>query len=379
MRRLSYLFVFTALLLFVAAPAHAQTAPKATVSGPGEGQAVQDTVHIHGEGSADLGIRRLEISIEGTVVAETEPSSMRTNVSLDYDWNTTQQLGGGGIARNGQYTIKVTATARGGGSSTDQRTVAVDNAASQPNGLSVDAADGFVNLTWSPNPEPDITTYLIQRDDGSGMTTVAQTNETSASDQPPAGDWTYFVSAVRYSAVSQSGNQSHPAQSDGVHIDAPVPTEDPSSEEPSAGGGSTGASPSSAPGTSGKPSKNGGGKVGSVPVKAYGVKGKRLSGTIGLTGFSKLPALSGLTSLPRLPEAQDAVMAWGTYDEQLPYELQSAETNPRAAGVGVGTEQTSWILMPPDGLRWVALGMLFVAAAALLKVLAVRLRFYQPS
>lgn len=350
-----------ALVCLFAAPAVAQTSVSVAIVGLKDGDVIAGTVHLRADAASDVGIKRLDLSINDVVVAAIEPSELRRKVSVDYDWNTVWALGGSGMARNGRYMARAVAISNADKKQSVQIVVVVDNAATTPQGFSSQISEDVATMSWSPNPEPDIVGYIVQRDSGGGFLDVAQVSDTSYSETVAPGDHSYRVVALRSSEVSPAGKASAASASSSVHLDPPpTPQADDGGSGPTAGG---------------KPVKNG--KVGSVRLRDFRLdRGRNLAGAGGLTSFARLPQI-GLTALPRLPEAGDAALAWGTYENQLPYELP--EEGPiEVRGLGLSAASSSWSVIPPDGLRWVAAGMLLLALSGLLKILALRLRELPP-
>jgi hypothetical protein len=389
MRRLLVALSASALLLAAASPALAQTGVSAGLSGVSNGQTITGGVTLRGSASAAAGVKSLTILINNSPVKSASYDDVQSNASIDYGWST-----GGG--RNGEYLIKVRATGNGGSSDEKTARVYVDNAPSTPSGVSASQTDGVVTVSWSANPEPDIIAYRVERDGGSGWATAGQTSSTSLMESPGPGNFSYRVTALRSSPSTSGGKPSSPSGSAAVTVPQPPPTSAGSDGTGSSGGAGTGSSgggiagsgsgggnsgggggvpgygDNSASGRGGKnggaggPGSNGGG---GVPL-GYGgtfTAGGRSLGSIGLPGTLSLPGRPGsrVLSSTAAPAAGD-----GTFEEALPYDLDvPGSSRLDNGGFGIAAISEDWSIIPPDGLRWVAAGLLFMVAAAALKFL----------
>ena len=78
-----------------------------------------------------------------------------------------------------------------------------------PEGLTADYQGGMVNLSWMPNNEPDIGSYIVYKKGFSEMTKIAIVEETKFSDSglAPGKEATYSVTAV-----DKDGLESEPSQ-----------------------------------------------------------------------------------------------------------------------------------------------------------------------
>jgi hypothetical protein len=252
-----------------------------------------------------------------------------------------------------------------------------------------------VVVTWNANPEPDITGYQVERDSGSGWSSVGKVNGTSLTDSPSAGSYNYRVTAFRYSPIDGE-KASAPSGSAWANVPA---------ASTGGGGGTSGGGDGSSSGDGGGYYSGGGGYYGGnggggnsagSPIPGYGDnkdgkngKGGKGSGGgspwdlgfgslggfhiggIGLPSHLSLPGSRGSLSL----SAQEDI-DWGTYQEELPYSLGGANGSafPDEFLGGLGTaSRYDYAVIPPDGLRWVAAGLWFLVAAALLKFLERRL------
>jgi Bacterial Ig domain len=335
-------------LLCIAAPAGAQQGLSAKITGPGNGATLSGSVNVQVEASSSLGVKRLEILIDGLTVASKSWDGVQQNASLSYSWDTTHSTGSSQIAPNGEYTVQVNATGGGGAADSATSTVHVDNAPSTVSGVSAVKQGRTVTVSWSPNPEPDIATYRVERDSGSGFVTAGETKGTEFTETLDYGSHAYRVVAVR-----SGGRTSAPSSTVGITIAAP---------EPSIGSGGGGG-------------RNGGGGGGHGPgVKGSTEKGFVLSKSGKKIGIGGLPSygtvsLAGLSGLPQLP-SQD--VPWGTYKKKLPYDFPTGVGNEVVFADNVAARSPD-SLIPPDGLRWLAAGLLFVTAALFLQFVSRRI------
>jgi hypothetical protein len=376
--------VAVAALILPATPAFAGTA---ALSGVSNGQVLTGTVPLRGSANGSTGenVRHLEITINGNVVRSENYDGIKSSASLDYSWNTRAY-------NNGEFTVRVNATFSGGGSSSSSASVKIANAPVAPSGVSASQSGGTVTISWNANPESDITGYRVERDGSS----IGNTGGTSMTDNPPAGDHNYRVIALRSSPVGEKA--SSPSAPASVTIAG-------TSTGGSDTGSDTGGSDSGGgywEEDSGKDSGGGywqgddkasggywqGSKKDDKGVAGYGSdkdrKGNRNSkgGSADPWGFGSWSggSIGGLRFLDiKLPSslsesAQDSI-DWGSYEETLPYDLsgENGGAFPSEFLGGRGIAARSYSIIPPDGLRWLAAGLLFLVAAALLKFLEGRL------
>lgn len=349
-----------ALVVLIAVPAHAQTGITTRVTSPGSGATLQGTAGVSAEASAPTGVKRIVLSIEGATVDTKEPADLRQSVTAGYTWNTSLAIGSGGIARNGWYQIRVHAVANDGADHTSLVNVKVDNPPVAPSGLTQSTKGGTVTLSWLANPEPDLTGYRIEVDSGGGFATAGQTKGTSFSAEVAPGTYSYRVVALRSSPNYADGRASAPSGTVSATIAAPQ------SDVDGGGGGNAG---NGGPGTSGGGSGSGGGLWGSGKTTARDVRalGRRfVSGGISRAGIS----LPGQFGLPTLPDS-DTPVEWGTYKEQLPYDLPEGGIPLDTAPMNIAARSTTHVL-PLDALRWIAAGALMLVTAAFLQLLGTR-------
>ena len=343
MRKLS-LVLISMLVVGFASPALAQTGATARVTSPSDGAVVMGSVTASATGSASTGVRSIKLFIEGALVASKEPSDLRTSVDVSYGWNT-------GPLRNGWYQIRVEVAATGGGSAASHLNVKVDNAPSTPTNLAASVSDQTVALSWSPNPEPDITGYRIEVESGGTWSTFAQTQGTNYAAEVTPGSYQYRVIALRNSPTMADGRPSDPSAPVGLTVEAPPPE---------TGGGFGGGG------------GGGRGAVGGGDPRVYGRDGAATtrdvketsrafsSGGLSFGGLS----LPGQAGLPDLPGTQP--FEWGTYKEKLPYSLPQGGIPLDAAPPRLAALSTTKII-PMDALRWVGAGALMIVLAVLLQ------------
>lgn len=340
--------LITGLVLCMAAPAIAQTGVTARVLAPNDGQVVVGTVTARGEGSATAGVRSVKLFIEGSLVATRDTSELRQRLEVDYSWNTN-------AVRNGWHQVRVEVAAAGGGSAASHLNVRVDNAPQVPSNLSGTVRDQTISLSWSPNPEPDISGYRIEVLSGDAWTLVTQTKSTNYAAEVAPGTYQYRVTALRNSPTMPGGRPSDPTSPTAVTVSAPPPGQ-------VAGGGGT---------------TRGGTARGNADRRIYGRDGRGTVGDVkdtarrfasGGLSFGGL-SLPGQLGLPNLPTTES--FEWGSYKERLPYSLPEGGIPLNAAPPRLAALSATTVL-PLDALRWVAAGALMLVVAGLLHFLGLR-------
>lgn len=316
-------------------------AVKVKLAGIQRGAIIEGAVTFKAEATSAAGIKKLQISINGSVVATVEPSNLRQDVELPYDWATMFADGSAEPAPNGEYAIEAVAVANG---NADERVVArviVDNPAAMPRDVVAVPTDGGVELSWSPNAEPDLLGYRVERMISGEFAVVGQTSAISYMDAVDPGEHSYRIVAVRHSAARSAGRPSLPSSEVTVSVAAPATN------------------------ARGKPRFG----IGATRPGGSGAGFQIESGSFAPRGLPSGAALPGSVGLPDLPTT-DSAPEWGSYEETLPYDIPEG-------GIPLSASQreqaTTWKLLPSDGLRWVALGSLCLALAALLRLLARRL------
>jgi hypothetical protein len=355
MKRLAPALV-VAIVALLTAPAFAQTGVTARITAPNDGQTVTGTVGVHAEASAGVGVKSVKLFLQDILVGSAEPSNLRQEAGVDYSWDTKNALTGG-LARNGWYTLRVEATANGGATDKQVINVALDDPPQSPTGLDHWVSGQTVSLTWTANPEPDIIGYRVEVSTGDdAWSAVTQTTHTAYSGDVDPGSYEYRVVALRSSPSLAEGRASSPT--------TPVPLT------------------VQAVGADGTPAKggrgrNGGGMFGDADPRVFGRDGRGTrhdarstargfaGGGISFGGLS----LPGQIGLPSLPGSRP--FEWGTYKEKLPYSIPEGGIAMDAAPARLAALSTTTVL-PLDGLRWVASGLLMIVLAGLMQMLGMR-------
>lgn len=316
-------------LVLGAAPAVADDkVVNARVVSPENDATLSEVVSLQGHGSSRAGIRRIEILVNGQVAAVHEPTEFRQEVDVAYEWDTRYSLDGSTPASNGIYTIEVRAIAQGErASDVDWIDVVVDNPPTAPSGVLARVSGSEVTLEWEPNPEPDVVGYRVLRSAGNGfrVADVVDVPGFYEAVRDP-GSYTYKVVALRRSHSYPTG---HPGPASGpVRIDI-----------------------------AGARSEN----VDDGGVAPRGLPGGVDLPDMGASGLPDLPDLDQVESEPR----------WGTYDETLPYD--EVPKRFRLVGKETSADDRWYRTIPPDGLRWMALGLLLLVVAGQARLIGSRL------
>jgi hypothetical protein len=201
-----------------------------------------------------------------------------------------------------------------------------------------------VTLSWQSNPEPDIVGYRVERYYGNDYVAVETLKDTSFTESRNPGRYSYRLIAIRQSEVAPNGLESVPT----TPVTAAV-----TRAAVASGGGARGAAGRS----------RAGGARGGRGVTMGSV------GASGLPGGVALPGDRGLGSAPELPAPQ-----WGSYKKRLPYQLPKGGIPLRAKAVSKSA--SSLLVLPPDGLKWVAMGLLILVIAGLSRLLALRISLH---
>jgi hypothetical protein len=285
------------------------------------------------------GVKRIEISIDSFGITSKEPNDYQQEATAEYTWDTNEALDSSAIVPNGNHTIAVHAVATGGADDRTSIEVETNNPPVAPDGLTVAATTSGVNLTWAANPEPDLIGYVVERDSGSGFMTVGDVESNEFSETLVAGRYAYRVTAVRSSPASADGIVSPPSTVVSITV---------------ASSGSGG----SAPVTRLRGSHSLG-RGGGLPREG------RASSLAALLGGNALPSAGRLPAIP-----SPAGIPWGSYEPQLPYSDVSAAVPPGIRSK-VASASGPFSIVPPDGLRWIAAGLLLIVCAGLSQVIAV--------
>jgi hypothetical protein len=332
-------FFLSLVMLAVAVPvAGAQRAINARLDGVSDGSIVSGSVNLVGRASSPAGIRRITLTVDGETVAELTPSGVRQEAEVTFDWDTNYYVGSSQLSRNREYTVRVKAVSNAGAEEQASATVIVDNPPAVPTDLIAGAKKDDVMLSWEPNPEPDIVGYRIERFFGNEYVEAALVEETEFSEAQEPGRYSYRVVAIRSSQVSSEGLASEPSASVTVSVEG-----------------------------SGRGARRAGSAAGAARGKVAGTKRGAVGGVLGSRGLPRGVALPGDAGLPPAPAPPG--LDWGSFEKRLPYRLPKG-------GVPIKAAQADKELLgairviPPDGLRWVAAGMLLMVIAALLRYLA---------
>lgn len=379
-----------ALFMLPALPVHAQTGVQASISGVSGGQTISGSVDVRGCGSAGTGVKEVWIMVDGRIREQKVFGNVQTEGCTSYRWDTTRS--GSGLSSNGRYTLSVRAISTTGAHDEVGIYVYVDNGTSTPTGFSVTSSIDTVSMSWAQNPEPDITSYKIERDSGAGWSVIGETGGTSYSEVVPEGTHSYRVIAFRESPASGTRGSSA-SEVNVVTTTAPPPpppsdgTDTGSNEDgtgdtggnyddgygngtgANGGGYGGGAGVPGYSGSSGRGGDRGAGPMGSTPgglPSGYLSSGSRSLSGIGLPGGLTLPGSTGDTGSALGTSIDD-----GIFEETLPYELSDSDGtlvndpgNPFRPAFINGMK-----VIPPDALRWVGAGMWLLVTAFLLKFL----------
>lgn len=272
------------------------------------------------------------------------------------------------LAYNGRYAVVVDATGRefqGSDESASARSdFLVEVAALKPTGVSMkgDADERTADVSWDPNPEPDIAGYVVSRAFGDGnYAEIKQVGPDCASrcrfvddlSGAAGGEYRYTVKAVRPPADPAEWDNddawrrtTSPASSSvSVRMRAPAATTTTST---------TTRKISSNPGSG---SIGGGGSSGSSGSRTPGISrsGTATSGKVDLSGFQ--------ASLPRSQRIQRSGGEVDTgFDEQLPFDLGQGEqggNEPPPDDIAIVEQQRASSVPDSNGpLVFVAAGLL---------------------
>lgn len=354
-------------LVLAALPAQAQQVPQpqqsqqsqkvvtAEVVRPAEGDVVSGGVRIGGRGSSAAGVKSVTISIDRQVVAVAEPADLQQKVLAAYEWDSYFLPEASKIARNRAYTVTVEAVSTGDQVDRASAIVVVDNPPVAPTDVRASVKGQTVSLGWDPNPEPDLLGYAIERDSGKGFKEIDRTRRTGFSEDLVPGSYAYRVVAVRSSAGPDAAVTSPPSDPEAAVVSAPPP---PKEEDGGALGGARGA-----------PSK-----IGGAPALGnFFGGGSRGAQNPGLPSAPKpkVPSQANLKA-PRPPKAaqDNRHEEWGKYKRKLPYEIEEAEPETHSTGMTRILDE----VIPPDGARWVLIGVALVLVALVIAVMARRVK-----
>jgi hypothetical protein len=105
----------------------------------------------------------------GTICEKTESRSP-AYVNVDCVWDTTAYPNDAGAAQNRPYVVRISANGQGPTPHSSDRAVVVSNPVSAPRDVRLAFSEPTKQATirWAPNPEPDITSYVVQERIGDG-------------------------------------------------------------------------------------------------------------------------------------------------------------------------------------------------------------------
>lgn len=201
----------TGLMLAVlwVAPAHAFSAPAFVAPSPSAASTVNGAVGIKVEAKPDslpiLGIGLEKVFIEVTVSGPGAPGSLGKREGSPYSatWNVDPNY-------NGTYEIKAIATSSNSNADPKVASISglkVNNPPATPTGVKAAIVDGVPSISWSANPEKDITGYKVLRSvDGGQPSMIYGGTATAAKDTnaPHSSSLTYRVVASRKGAAAGS-------------------------------------------------------------------------------------------------------------------------------------------------------------------------------
>jgi hypothetical protein len=324
--------------MLLGAPARA-AAPSVAITTPSNGQTLKDgTPTIQGSASMERGvINDVTVTISSDGGGDPVPPPYRLagddRASVTFSWTPS-------ISHNGRYEVVARATGEdrpvdtnGEEVATSTRSFAVEAPPSTPRGVkaSVNENTRVVTVKWTPNGEPDMIGYQVQRAVGesSDWAVAGESRDTSYEDKSTAdagGTYKYRVVAVREGAAEGSGVTSNPSSSSEVVVPAaPPPTtavENPGNGGDGGGnngggdGGGSGTTTSTVPGDSPDPdgSNTGGGGGTTTTSRPSSSQGPVIqkAGKVDLSGFN-------LLDQTKVPQAQSTPGPDEGFSEQLPF------------------------------------------------------------
>lgn len=374
MRRAAAAFALAlAGLGVVAGPAHAD-APTIRVDTPSTAAPLTNPIiHVSGLASMPSGGTVTQIKVEVASLNGHGGNSQTFDVGgnpVQFSWDYTTTW-------NGTYRVSVTATGndgpvdtRPGESRLEQRDVAVEAKPAAPTGFTAKVNKSRdVTLAWSPNGEPDLLGYQVQRRTGAdtAWTAVVNTTNTIYTDTgttSEGGTYVYRVFAVRSAATSGQAVVSDPSAERSVSVPDPPPTTTTTSTTTDAGqGGGSGG------GGSGGGSGGGGG--GTTPTDP-GSSGSTDSPELARTGKVDLASFAGLLQAAERPTPPGAGTGGrakeddGTFEGTLPFKQGDDAVGEDGTALGVGVHEAGG---EAEGRKPIA----FVAASLLVTVILMHL------
>jgi len=356
-------------VVFLAGPAAASSA----FTSPSDGQTLSSAPTVSGSVSMSQPITALALAADdghghGDTITlhcgDPGASCDSAGTTMTFSWTPN-------LAYNGNYTL----TGRADGQATLVSQAATESlgplhfgvavAPIAPRNVSASVAPSRVaTVSWRPNPEPDVTTYLVYRSiDGGDMRAVGSVSGASktfsyqdAASTQAGGRYAYQVVAVRPDADGNpsTGVASSPSAPARATVPAPPPgATGTTSGSSGAAGGSSGST------SGGRTASSSSGPVLAVPR----------AGRIDLSNFR---ALESAATTPGTPAPADT-----GYKSTLPYQTDdSTTTAPASTTAGRGSEASSAALDLGEGdtsHRQALLG--FVAGAMILFMVSMHMRW----
>jgi hypothetical protein len=306
------------------------------------------------------------------------------------------------LAYNGQYSVTVTVTETDkpllGQATTGTASTSVgfaENVApAAPQGVFAKATGARqVTVSWSPNQEPDILSYVVLRSTGGVPPSVlyypSRTATSYVDDTPHIGvSYTYAVEALRAGDTPGTSLLSPPSDAGTVEVSGSPPTGSGSTGSGSTGSGSTKAgstgSGSTKAGSTGSGSTKAGSGSGagqpatsigpSVPLLTQSALAAQYQADIAAAGNAKAPSSATATTTSSKASGSSGTGAptAGGFSESLPYPKGHA-----VGGVQAASDPTSSIGASGSRVRMlatVALGMILLVVAALAIRLVLKVR-----
>jgi hypothetical protein len=353
-------FIAVTALGLGALPADAR-APAITLTSPDLTKPVGTAVvHVGGQAAMPSGG-----SITGSVViqvtspdghpgGETSIPASGNPTTIGWDFTSTY---------NGVYHLHIVATGRDGAidASPNEQAVydadfSVEAKPVAPTGLSAKAnRDRVVELKWTPNGEPDLIGYQVQRSTAqkSMWTAVANIADAAYSDASTAnegGTYRYRVVAVRQGAAATAGVASDPSATQSVDVASPPSTPSTTVNGPDGTGGTNG----------------GAGGTGGTSTGGRGGGGGDTSPELARTGKVDLSGFAALLQQAKRPNAKPQESDSG-FESTLPFkEGEEGEIGEDGTALGVGIHEAGG----SDSGRQ---PIVFVAASLLVTVILMHL------
>jgi hypothetical protein len=316
------------------------------------------------------------------------------------------------LAYNGQYSVTVTVTETDkpllGPATTGTASTSVgfaENVApAAPQGVFARATGARqVTVSWSPNQEPDILSYVVLRSTGGVPPSVlyypSRTATSYVDDTPHIGvSYTYAVEALRAGDTPGTSLLSPPSDAGTVEVSGSPPTGSGSTGSGSTGSGSTGSGSTKAGSTKAGSTGSGSTKAGStgsgstkagsgsgagqpaisigpsVPLLTQSALAAQYQADIAAAGNAKAPSSATATTTSSKASGSSGTGAptAGGFSESLPYPKGHA-----VGGVQAASDPTSSIGASGSRVRMlatVALGMILLVVAALAIRLVLKVR-----